>query len=496
MSLDGFRYDFVSPVKTPNIWSLAQRGVYASKGIKVQVTTVTASNHQTMATGLHQESHGIIDNVFEDPVFKESYDLWGFGGHGKAYQGSKLSKWYAGEPIWQTNMKITGRLSGTYHWPAGDAIMNDIKKHKYKTWTDYNDKMNAWKADIDEMLNWFVKDSPPVNFVLYYNAYPDATEHRSNIYGSEVEKIIHQLDDLIGYLVAECRRIKIFEKLNLIITSDHGFVNVPSEFPGASIHNYVDNDRVKQNSNSFFALDGKESTEEEIYKNLSKAVSDGMKIKVWRKRDFPDKYHWKNNRRIGPVIFFHDIEPENLSSPNLKHASSIGTHLDFLNDDRRLRALFVAHGPALKKGFILERDDVENVDYYPLMCHILGVAPAPNNGSLDRIGSILNGIETKQFDEVRSKVLGKDFYSAKTIMIIFIVFGCSLLCYSIFHVCVRCDTSRRCKFYLNRQPNLYVIYCQRIFNNFFNRKSKGKRLAIEDVEPFIKNFEADDDDDV
>uniref|UniRef100_A0A915KI24 AP3A hydrolase n=1 Tax=Romanomermis culicivorax TaxID=13658 RepID=A0A915KI24_ROMCU len=78
VSLDGLRYDFVDEHSTPNIWRLGVQGVYAPLGLKSQVMTVTTSNHHCIATGLYQESHGIVDNVFYDPLFAEFYDNWNF----------------------------------------------------------------------------------------------------------------------------------------------------------------------------------------------------------------------------------------------------------------------------------------------------------------------------------------------------------------------------------------------------------------------------------
>ena len=48
---------------------------------------------------------------------------------------------------------------------------------------------------------------------------------------------------------------------------------------------------------------------------------------------------------------------------------------------------FLAQGPALKEGFVSE--PFENVNVYSLMCHLLGIKPAPNNGSLQAVQHLL-----------------------------------------------------------------------------------------------------------
>lgn len=49
--------------------------------------------------------------------------------------------------------------------------------------------------------------------------------------------------------------------------------------------------------------------------------------------------------------------------------------------------MFIAHGPAFKKGH--KTRNFNNVDLYPLMCLILGVTPAYNNGSIDNVLDLL-----------------------------------------------------------------------------------------------------------
>ena len=48
---------------------------------------------------------------------------------------------------------------------------------------------------------------------------------------------------------------------------------------------------------------------------------------------------------------------------------------------------FIAYGPAFKKGYV--SGPFDSVDIYPLMCYILGITPAPNNGSLDNVKHML-----------------------------------------------------------------------------------------------------------
>jgi hypothetical protein len=52
-----------------------------------------------------------------------------------------------------------------------------------------------------------------------------------------------------------------------------------------------------------------------------------------------------------------------------------------------MRALFVAHGPAFKKG--LRVAEFDNVDVYPLLAHLLAIEPAANDGDYAALADIL-----------------------------------------------------------------------------------------------------------
>lgn len=76
VSFDGFRYDYSSKAPTPVLDELRQNGVRVPYMEPVW-PTMTFPNHQSIATGLLPEVHGIVDNLVFDPLFNET--LNGFG---------------------------------------------------------------------------------------------------------------------------------------------------------------------------------------------------------------------------------------------------------------------------------------------------------------------------------------------------------------------------------------------------------------------------------
>ena len=95
----------------------------------------------------------------------------------------------------------------------------------------------------------------------------------------------------------------------------------------------------------------------------------------WRKGEMPARLHYGTNPRIPPYVCLADdgwlIDTQKwLDDP--KHHPSKGEH-GYDNDDPNMRALFVAHGPAFKRGLVVPEFD--NVDVYPLLAKILHITP-------------------------------------------------------------------------------------------------------------------------
>jgi hypothetical protein len=52
-----------------------------------------------------------------------------------------------------------------------------------------------------------------------------------------------------------------------------------------------------------------------------------------------------------------------------------------------MRAIFIAHGPAFRRGITVP--PFRNIHLYPLLAEVLGVTPAPTDGSLDSVRGVL-----------------------------------------------------------------------------------------------------------
>ena len=66
---------------------------------------------------------------------------------------------------------------------------------------------------------------------------------------------------------------------------------------------------------------------------------------------------------------------------------AVGGAHGYNNSLESMRAIFIGHGPAFRRGYTAKPFEI--VDIYPLICKILDIKPAPNNGSLANVEQLL-----------------------------------------------------------------------------------------------------------
>ena len=62
--------------------------------------------------------------------------------------------------------------------------------------------------------------------------YIEEPDHTGHIYGpdsKEVDDKIEEINDVIGYLIAELKKRNLYENMNIIITADHGMASLSKD---------------------------------------------------------------------------------------------------------------------------------------------------------------------------------------------------------------------------------------------------------------------------
>ncbi|XP_008820365.1 ectonucleotide pyrophosphatase/phosphodiesterase family member 1 [Nannospalax galili] len=359
-SLDGFRAEYLHTWGglLPVISKLKNCGTY-TKNMRPVYPTKTFPNHYSIVTGLYPESHGIIDNKMYDPKMNASFTL-------KSKEKFNPA-WYKGEPIW-----VTGNYqqikSGTYFWPGSDVEINGILPNIYKV---YNGSV-PFEERIVSILQWLKlpSDERPQFYTLYLEE-PDSSGHSHGPVSSEVIKALQRVDNMVGMLMNGLKDLSLDKCLNLILISDHGMEQ-------GSCKKYV---------------------------YLNKYLGDVNNVKVvygpaarLRPSDVPDKYYSFNYENLA-----RNLSVSIFAFPLFSYCYFLNIHLDKRSPSERkycgsgfhgsdnlfsnMQALFIGYGPAFKHG--IEVDSFENIEVYNLMCDLLGLTPAPNNGSHGSLNHLL-----------------------------------------------------------------------------------------------------------
>lgn len=374
ISFDGFRWDYLQRTHTPNFDRFITEGVHARQGIKDAFVTKTFPNHFTLVTGLWEESHGIINNEMFDPVLNETFSP-------PNTKAQSDPAWYnvGAEPIWVTNQlqKLQGR-SGVMMWVGGGAPVKWVQPSRY---IPYNGSMKDHDK-VDTVIQWFTDDYP-INLGCMYFMQPDSDGHAFGPESKEVTERIAQLDQVVGYLLAELEQKDLLKDLNIIVTSDHGFSATPHE-NAINLTNFINPDSYFLTGLTPLAHIWPHPGEfAEIYQNLSAGASQSGNFVVYRRGEIPAHFHYSHNRRIPPILA---VARDHFSFVTDKPLKELGDH-GYDNRNQNMHPFFLAMGPSFKRGYSVET--FNNVDVYPLMCHLLQLTPAPNNGSLEVVMTLL-----------------------------------------------------------------------------------------------------------
>lgn len=218
VSFDGFRYNYFQRTDTPNMDIVRDSGV-SVQYMRNQFVTKTFPNHMSIATGLHTESHGVIDNILFDPKYNRVLDA----PYADFWNPDNLTT-----PLWTLNeLAGDGRHSGVMMWPGSKFPygVNDTLPTRIFEWeNDY-----PFDKRVDIAVDWITDEETPVNLLFIYFEEPDEVAHGYGPESAEVTKYISIVDNTTGYLIKKLKQVGIYDKVNVILLSDHGFHEVSEE---------------------------------------------------------------------------------------------------------------------------------------------------------------------------------------------------------------------------------------------------------------------------
>jgi len=96
------------------------------------------------------------------------------------------------------------------------------------------------------------------------------------------------------------------------------------------------------------------------------------------KNNIPPQYHYDKNIRISPILLETDMGWALIRSEDDISRMGIGEH-GWNNTLEDMQSIFFAKGSMF--NITHPTGSIDNIEIYNLMCNILNVPPAPNNGT-------------------------------------------------------------------------------------------------------------------
>jgi predicted AlkP superfamily pyrophosphatase or phosphodiesterase len=363
ISLDGWRWDYLDRADAPNLEALAQRGVRADALIPV-FPSKTFPVHYTIVTGLYPEHHGIIGNVISDRTIGQLFTM--------SSATARDPRWWGGEPVWNTARR-QGLRTASMFWPGSDVAIGGHHPHD---WHPYSRNFPN-RERVKQVLDWLARPEPArPSFVTLYFSDVDAAGHDAGPDSRDVLAAAARIDRLIGELTAGIDRLGLSDRVTLVVVSDHGMASI-SRDRRIFIERYLDRRQFDlQDSGPVVSIfPRRTTTAADIHRALA---GSHPQMTVYLREQMPERLHYRAHPRIAPVIAVA-AEGWTISARSIQTAfeTEAGAH-GYDPAVRSMHGLFIAAGPDVRGGVVVPA--FEAVHVYELLCRLLGVTPAPNDG--------------------------------------------------------------------------------------------------------------------
>lgn len=361
LSMDAFRWDLAARSHTPTLDSLERAGTYAE--IYPVYPSNTFPSHYSMATGLHPDRHGVVNNAFFDKM-----------------QGRRLSVFdstdvrtpgfWGGEPIWNTAER-QGLRAEIYMWPGSEVPVNG---RQASVWTRYSSRPTYYeRADwVIEAMTRPVDQIP--DLVMWYFEEPDAAMHT---YGPESPQAVaraEHIDSVLRYFFREIRRSPVYDRINFIVTADHGMAELSPE-RYLNLYEVLDTTQiVRVVPGTPFGIE----VRPEYARQAVRAIRRTGHAQAWEREKMPRRFHYgRHPSRLTNLIVIPETGWTLDYAPADRPVRKRGTH-GFDNRDRDMHMVFYGSGPAFRADH--RQPSFQNQNMYLILCRLLGIEPAPNDG--------------------------------------------------------------------------------------------------------------------
>ena len=203
----------------------------------------------------------------------------------------------------------------------------------------------------------------------------DTAGHDYGVESSELAAAAARVDDALGQIVAGAEALGLADRTTIVVVSDHGMAALSPDRV-VYLEDYVDPETVDVTEwHGSLAVAPKDGDVSALYRKLH---GKHPALAVYTREQMPARLHYRNNSRIAPVIGIPRSGWAVSTRARIERRPlDLATH-GFDPRDRDMGALFVAAGPGIRRGVVVE--PFENVHVYNFLCAVLHLTPAKNDG--------------------------------------------------------------------------------------------------------------------
>lgn len=245
ISIDGLRPDFYMQENwnTPNLKKLKSEGVYAN-GISSVFPSVTYPSHTTIITGAYPKEHGIFYNVSRDSKNEhwnweedriKTETLWDATKKKGLVTGAVMWPVTVGAPITYNfpvrradKSENTNQLTITEPLVTPKNLLSEMRKNGVLTTENPFDHDEVDRS-IGSMSCYIMQKHKPALLAIHFLG----ADHNAHVFGRDGKKVhdaVENIDTEIGTLLELLREENMLGQTTIIVTGDHGFVDVSKTF--------------------------------------------------------------------------------------------------------------------------------------------------------------------------------------------------------------------------------------------------------------------------
>lgn len=406
--LDGLRPDYVTPELMPNLHALGERGVVGRNHHSV-FPTVTRVNAASIVTGSYPERHGLMGNsVYFPEISPDTKFSTGNATHLQRIEaatgGRLLTAPSLGEILEQAGRELLAVSAGSSgsafllnHKATGGGLIhtelilpasNRPRVLEMLGPAPAEAKPNAAcnRRAVDSYLKIGLGDTRP-HVTLMWLSDPDHTQHGEGVGAPLTLQSIRLVDAEIGRIVAALAEKGLRDKVNIFVTSDHGF---STHTGGAYLDGLL---KSEVQSGNVFIVEGgiyvKNRDAERIHQIVQLLQKTPWVGAIFTRPARPgrsegsipgtlslDLAHWSHARAADILVSADWTDGVNqFGYRGTSTQSGVAGHGTSSPYD--VHNTLVAAGPDIKSG-VVSGVPTGNVDFAPTLCFLTGIRPPAN----------------------------------------------------------------------------------------------------------------------